>query len=79
MKPKIPLYLAIQNKRVLGSFDTREEASERINQEISKDRIALLLKKSLLKKFVKKAQAGDLYTDIYIIAEVLESEIPQLF
>lgn len=79
MKHNTKLYLAIQNKRVLGSFDTLEEAQDRINQEISKDRIALLLKKSLLKKLVKKAKENDLYTDIYIISEVISSEIPQLF
>ena len=79
MKQVTKLYLAIQNKRVLGSFDTLEEAQDRINQEISKDRIALLLKKSLLKKLVKKAKENDLYTDIYIISEVISSEIPQLF
>lgn len=46
-------YLAIQNRLVLGCYDTQAEAEVRCSEEIQKDRIQLLLKHRLLKKILK--------------------------
>lgn len=70
-------FLALQNNRVLGLFDSYEEACARCNDEIQRDRISLLLKRRLLKKFLKKHDS--FITDYYIVAEVKNYEIPKLF
>ena len=73
-----PIYLAIQNNVVLGVFNSRPEADARIQAEIQKDRMNLLLKKGLLKKLLKKSSDFK-FDDIYFVAEVKSYEIPQLF
>lgn len=75
-----PIYLAVQNNIVLGIFDSVEGAEERINAEIQKDRLNLLLKKGLLKKLLKTKGSKEFkFDDVYVIAEVKSYEIPQLF
>lgn len=70
-------YLAIQNRLVLGCFDTQLEAEARCSEEIQKDRVKLLLKHRLLKKLLKKHNGY--MTDYYLVCEVKNYEIPKLF
>ena len=70
-------YLAIQNKLVLGCYDTYEQAEARIKTEIERDRLKILLKHKLLKKILKKHNG--FLTDYYLITEVKAYEIPKLF
>lgn len=72
-------FLAIQNKKVLGVFASYDEAVNRCNEEIQKDRFYLLSKRFLLSKLIKKLRSDDYITDYYVVAEVKNYEVPKLF
>lgn len=71
------MFLAIQNKVIIGVSKTRAEAEELINKELEKDRISVMITKKLRKLFLKDPSNFALHR--YCIIEcVSESEVNQL-
>lgn len=65
-------FIACQNNRVLGFYETKEAADSAIENEKLRDRLQLLLKRRLLKKLLKSGT--DVFTDIYYVAEVVSCD-----
>lgn len=62
------VFIACQDKKVLGAYASKEEAMKRIEEEKERDKLELLLKRSLLKKLLKSGKS--LTTNYYYVAEV---------
>lgn len=66
------VYAAVQNGVILSVFDTKEEARARVDDEIKKDWLSIMLKRKL-RKLLKKTGNVALHTySVITISEVLE-------
>lgn len=65
-------FIACQNNRVLGMFDTAEEARQEVLDEIERDKFWLILKKSLLRKILRSHGKLRLNGGMYYVAEINE-------
>lgn len=71
------MFLAVQNKVIIGVFNSRAEAQDCINKEIEKDRISIMITKKLRKLFLKDPSNFALHR--YCVVEcVSESEVSEL-
>lgn len=62
-------FVAIQDEKVLGIFDSFESAKNRVEEEKRRDEFALVLKRKLLKKLIK---SGNVRIHDYYISEIKE-------
>lgn len=62
-------YMAIQDKDVLGIYDSLDAARQRIQEEQRRDELQLVLKKKLLKKLIR---SGEVRIHDYLVAEIKE-------
>lgn len=65
------MFLAIQNKVIIGVFKTRPEADKCISAEKDKDKVSIMLKKSLRKLFLKDPSNFALHR--YCVIEAVDS------
>lgn len=68
----IPCYAAVQNDIILDIFPTYEEAKKRVDEEIARDFISIVLKRKLRKLFRKNANVA---LHRYSVLKISESEV----
>lgn len=65
-------FIALQDKKILGIFNTREEAHKECLNEIERDKFWLIFKKRILKRLLKNHEPLHWLGGLYAVAEIVE-------
>lgn len=67
-------FIACQDKKILGLFDTEEEARKEVLDEIERDKFWLVLKRRLLKRKLLQHKKLHFAGHLYFVAKIIHVE-----